>query len=441
MKVDLRIMLLMVLAGCTADKQDVDSSVVSAPGASTETGSAPDATTETGSPPGASPTWHADVRHLVESSCTGCHEEGGIAPFVLGSYADFFAMKEMVANEVSARRMPPWKAVDGCAEYRDDISLSDAEIALIVDWVDNGAPEGDVADTREGTPPPAGVLERVDLTVTLPVAYEVNTSAVDDYRCFPVDWPLEEDVFVTGYEVKPERADLVHHVIAFIIPGSYRDALATLEAEDGKSGYECFGGPGPISVVDSSWLGAWAPGAVQGLLPNGLGIRMKAGDLLVLQMHYNSEEGTTGTDQSAIAFSYETAVEREGWIQPFTSPSWVFGAGMDIPAGELGVEHGFEHTMSNGFTIHSANLHMHNLGKAGRMEVGKADGSTECLIAIDDWDFDWQRGYVFKEPKRIEVGDKWRLSCTWDNPTDADVAWGDGTGDEMCLGSVLMSVD
>ncbi|MDP6932159.1 MAG: hypothetical protein QGG40_04545 [Myxococcota bacterium] len=39
-----------------------------------------------------------------------------------------------------------------------------------------------------------------------------------------------------------------------------------------------------------------------------------------------------------------------------------------------------------------------------------------------------------------EVGDTITLECTWDNPTDEDVAWGDGTSDEMCLGTMLMAL-
>jgi hypothetical protein len=418
------VLFSLMIVGCSSGKPD---------------GESPDDGAAESEPEG--PTWHADVRPLVESRCASCHTAGGIGSFALENYEDVVLIKAAVADAVAERRMPPWKAIDGCAEYRDDISLSEEEIAMVVEWVDNGVPEGSIDDAQTGTPPEAGSLERVDLTVGLPVAYDVNTDVGDDYRCFPVEWPLEEDVFVTGYVVNPERVDLVHHLIAYIVPGSYRDALAELEAADGSAGYSCFGGPGPISVTDSDWLGAWAPGAVQGPLPNGIGIQMKAGDMLVLQMHYNSASGATGTDQTSIDFSYETEVDRPGWIQPFTDPDWVFGGGMDIPAGATDVTHDFEFMMAQSFTVHSANLHMHTLGTGGRMEIGKADGATDCLIEIDDWDFDWQRSYVFEEPKRLEAGEAWRLSCNWDNPTDKDVDWGDGTGDEMCLGTALMSLD
>ena len=70
-------------------------------------------------------TWHADIRPLVESSCSSCHTDGGVGSFSLESYEDVALLKEQVADAVFERRMPPWKAVDGCTDYRDDISLSD----------------------------------------------------------------------------------------------------------------------------------------------------------------------------------------------------------------------------------------------------------------------------------------------------------------------------
>ena len=390
---------------------------------------------------GTAPTWHEDVRPIVESSCVSCHTADGVGNFSLETYADVVLVKDQVADAVLDRRMPPWKAIDGCADYRDDISLSEEEIAMVVEWVDGGVVEGNVDVSRGGSPPETIGLDRVDLSVSLPLPYEVNTDIPDDYRCFPVEWPVEEDTFVTGYVVSPDRADLVHHLIAYIIPGGYAADLAALEAEDGRPGYECFGGPGPINQSDAQWLGAWAPGAVQGPLPNGLGLKMEAGSMLVLQMHYNAASGATGSDQTSIDFMLETEVDSVGWIQPFTNIEWVFGGGMDIPANSVGTTHSYETSVPRQLTFHTANLHMHTQGVAAQMSVERSDGTEDCLLEIDDWDFDWQRTYVFDEPKVIEQGDKWSIECTWDNPTDQDMSWGEGTGDEMCLGTVMVSLD
>ena len=38
----------------------------------------------------------------------------------------------------------------------------------------------------------------------------------------------------------------------------------------------------------------------------------------------------------------------------------------------------------------------------------------------------------------IGPGDRLKLSCFFDNPTDTAVNWGDGTTDEMCLATMYM---
>ncbi len=50
-----------------------------------------------------------------------------------------------IKEEVLERRMPPWGAVKGFGEFRDDPSLSQEEVLLLADWVEGGAPEGDPA--------------------------------------------------------------------------------------------------------------------------------------------------------------------------------------------------------------------------------------------------------------------------------------------------------
>jgi hypothetical protein len=48
-----------------------------------------------------------------------------------------------IRDEVLSRRMPPWGAVKGFGEFRDDLSLTQDEMNRIAEWVEGGAPEGD----------------------------------------------------------------------------------------------------------------------------------------------------------------------------------------------------------------------------------------------------------------------------------------------------------
>jgi len=71
--------------------------------------------------------------------------------------------------------MPPFGAVKGFSDLRDDQALTQDEIHLISDWVEGGSPEGDPAllpkNPRFGPPeiaPPAGRAELiVDGSLTL----------------------------------------------------------------------------------------------------------------------------------------------------------------------------------------------------------------------------------------------------------------------------------
>ncbi|GDX81793.1 hypothetical protein LBMAG42_36040 [Deltaproteobacteria bacterium] len=383
--------------------------------------------------------WYGDVEPIVEQSCTGCHVEGGVGGFALDSYASAAPMAAAMAASVQSRRMPPWKAEPGCTDYRDDISLTDEEIARLAAWAEEGAAEGDSGASIHA-PPPVASLSRVDETLTLPLPY-TPTATPDDYRCFLVDWPVDHTTHVTGYLVHPGAPSIVHHLVAYIAEPDQVAEYEAKDAEDETPGWGCFGGPGVGNQEDASWLGAWAPGATNGDFPNGAGIRMKPGSKVVLQMHYNLAQGDIVPDQTTMDIRYDDDVEAPAYIQPWADPAWLDGSGMNIPAGAEGKEHSFSYTLNFGIdvTIHTANLHMHKLGRTGNLTLEHSDGSDDCLLDIQDWDFNWQRTYVFEEPKTIFDGDTVTVTCTWDNPGEEDVNWGEGTGDEMCLGTMLFS--
>jgi hypothetical protein len=177
-------------------------------------------------------------------------------------------------------------------------------------------------------------------------------------------------------------------------------------------------------------------------LPDGHGIRVPAGSLIVAQLHYNVAASGPAADQSAIHLQVETERQKGASVQPWTEVSWVLGAGMDIPANTDDVTHEMTYEITAGdgtFTMHGAGLHMHTLGRAARLAIEHADGSESCLLDIPNYDFNWQRGYQLQAPVTVTRGDVVRLTCSWDNPTDQDVSWGDGTGDEMCLGTTLLT--
>ena len=389
------------------------------------------------------PTWHEDIRPVFEATCTSCHTaQGGISGIPLNTYEDALAWREPIAAAVAAGTMPPWRADTGCADYEDDFSLSPDDLTAILAWAAADGPEGDpsnAAPTAAPWTPPT--LERVDRVLLMPEPF-APTAAPDDYRCVILDWTEEETVWVSGYNFLPGNTDIVHHVIPFIIPPEDVETFRALDEADPGEGYTCYGGPGGDidSLINARWLGGWAPGGGATVLPAGYGLQVEAGSIVVMQVHYNIDVLDGQTDQSGLEIQFERTPLAYAEVQPWTDVNWVLGLGMDIPAGGTAVEHTFSHTFEDmSLDLHSATLHMHTLGQTATLSVLHADGSESCLLSHSDYDFNWQREYWLTEPVTVQSGDTLQLSCTWDNPTDETVAWGDGTGDEMCLGITLLT--
>jgi hypothetical protein len=384
--------------------------------------------------PASSPTWHRDIRPIVETHCTGCHKDGGIGPFALGTFATDAAMAGAIAAAAAGGAMPPWPPADGCNAYVGERRLTSAEIATLAAWRDADAPEGSTDEGVAGTPAADG-LTRVDLSLSLPEAYTPVTSP-DDYRCFLLDVSAPGDGFLTGFGVAPDQSAIVHHAIAYLAKAEDIATYEALDAEDATPGWECFGGPGGDSAPD--WLGAWVPGSVGNDYPAGTGIPVAYGSRVVVQMHYNMDYAPPTPDQTEVLLRYEPSVETPAAMLRWTDPAWPPG-GMPIPAGEPDVVFNYRapNPLATAGLVWAAGLHMHLIGTSAKLAVHHADGTETCLLDIPRWDFHWQGIYFLQEPVAVGPTDEIEIECHFDaSQATADLNWGEGSADEMCLGVV-----
>ena len=103
-------------------------------------------------------TWTQEVSRIFFKKCAGCHREGGSAPMALMTYEEARPWAKAIRDEVLERRMPPWGPVKGVGDFRDDASLSQPEIDLLVSWVEGGAPKGEDMYLPPGPPAPQAKL-------------------------------------------------------------------------------------------------------------------------------------------------------------------------------------------------------------------------------------------------------------------------------------------
>ena len=75
------------------------------------------------------------------------------------------------------------------------------------------------------------------------------------------------------------------------------------------------------------------------------------------------------------------------------------------------------------------------------MVMETVGSSNECLLDIPQWDFNWQLSYWFEEPIRVSASDVMRITCEYSTiGLSEPLVWGDGTDDEMCLGSAYITL-
>jgi mono/diheme cytochrome c family protein len=85
--------------------------------------------------------WNREISRIFYQRCASCHRDRGTA-FPLVEYRDVQPHAAAIKDAVLSRRMPPWGAVKGFGDFKNEAGLSLEEIELIADWVDSDTPRG-----------------------------------------------------------------------------------------------------------------------------------------------------------------------------------------------------------------------------------------------------------------------------------------------------------
>ncbi len=380
-------------------------------------------------------TYHQDIAPIMASNCISCHREGGSGPFSLESYENVKALSGMIEDSVVNRRMPPFHANNSgeCQDFSESPWLSDDEVSKISYWAQNDTPEGEYKEISL----PSFEEEPFDTTHSVTFApYEASfATSSDDYRCFIVDPQVEQESYLTGFEVLPSNRAIAHHMILYAPLGeqALQQAYA-LDAADPGIGYSCYGGPG----VDNRMIAPWAPGSDQWFYPTDTGVRMATGQMLILQMHYSNASEET-LDSTTVNLNIQETIGTE------LSTDFYVNSDIEIPPNKNEHVETLKRSVRSfsgldvPLLVHAIGPHLHKLGISSSAKIIRGN-NEECMIDVPHYDFNWQRVYTFEEPIVLQPEDKLEIECVFDSSDIANTTyWGDGTNDEMCLMTVFAS--
>ncbi|MCY3963664.1 MAG: hypothetical protein OXG83_01395 [Acidobacteria bacterium] len=365
------------------------------------------------------------VAEVFRLRCTGCHHEGGPAPFALENFEQARAWSSSIRRAVAAGVMPPWHADPRYGEFSNDRRLPAAEKEKLLAWIDGGSRRGSGSGPSSSTPgrePSSDWRIGVpDLIYELPEDVTIPASGTIPYHGYRVETKLPGDVWIQAAETQPGNAAVVHHVIVQAFAGSG----AAPPADGGD----------PRTAGD---LGGYAPGTGPLVMPPGVGRRLPAGAVIDFQMHY-TPTGRAETDRSRIGLVLASEPPRHESRTALCTTPFLF-----IPAGEKDVRFEAELSFPRDSRLLSLRPHMHLRGDTFEFRAAYPDGRSEVLLRVNGYDFNWQTTYRLAEPKPIPAGTKLHCVATYDNssgnPDNPDptrnVSWGRETTDEMMIGFV-----
>ena len=377
-------------------------------------------------------TFNRDVAPILHANCVGCHRPGGIGPFSLATYDDVRERAARIAAATTERRMPPWKPVPGHGRFRNERRLADAEIAVLSRWAAAGAPEGDPADL----PAPLATggdwqLGTPDLVVPMATPFRLPAGGTDVYRNFVLSAALDARRWVRAVELRPGAGGgrVIHHA-RILLDGT--GAARDLDAADAEPGYDGI-------MLDHArfpvghFLG-WAPGKTPVELPAQIAWPLDPGVDLVLQLHLLPARRPVDV-QPAIGLHF---ADRPATLTPVSV--LLTSKAIRIPAGDPAHVIEDRYQLPVAVDVLGIAAHMHYLGKRVNATATLPDGGEEPLLRIDDWDFNWQDEYRYREPVHLPAGTRLRVRFTFDNSTGnprnpsnppVTVGFGPRAGDEM----------
>ncbi|MFA6242192.1 MAG: redoxin family protein [Candidatus Hydrogenedentales bacterium] len=362
------------------------------------------------------------IAPILKSKCVRCHTEGEIAPFSMDSYDDVGGRKRMMREVLMTRRMPPWHADPHFGEFANDQSLTQSELRTLVAWLDADAPRGEGKDPLLAAPKPRlseWPMGEPDLVLAMPQEMQIPASGVVEYQYFEVKYTGSEDIYVRAADVLPGNRQVLHHVLVFI---KYPERLSAQqpEFEGGLEGY----------------FAGYVPGQAPVEFPKGTAKFVPAGSEFIFQVHY-SPTGKPETDLSKLGlYLYKGKNPQELMTRA------AYNTEFAIPPNDPAFATTASHRILKDSWLYELAPHMHYRGKDFDYVAQYPDGTSEMLLSVPKYDFNWQTLYRFKKPVMLPAGT--RIVCTgaFDNsaanPSNPDpsvwVGFGEQTFEEMFIG-------
>jgi hypothetical protein len=272
-------------------------------------------------------------------------------------------------------------------------------LVLIACGGDDGTPNTPAdADTTEGW------------TTLLQGDWTMPAGQPDTYYCVYATVP--RDMYVKAF--RPLIPVGTHHTVLTLFNGT--------SPADGI--YPCNVATNGQSMIYGSGVGS--PDFV---FPDGIGLHLKAGQRLLLNLHlYNASDDTiSGRSGTLVQEAAPGDIENFAEIV-LAGPT----LGLQVPTG-VSTQSGscnISQLTSEPIHVFSLSQHMHKTGTHLKSVITR--GQEEIVLQDIDYNFDQQTFQLVSPHITLEPTDTLTTYCTYNNP-GAPKTWGESSDDEMCF--------
>lgn len=378
--------------------------------------------------------YYENIAGILDARCITCHNQYGHVD--LRGYSNAKTHAPTISAYLQSGYMPPWPPDTTYTRFVHERLISNAEKNAVINWVNGGTL---YQDTTLAPPVPAYTKYQLSgtpsLVLTIPT-FTSGASSADKYYCFSLPMGTTQDEVLRAFEIVPGDPSIVHHVVVNV------DTTGTVASDMSGS---CFTEPGQFSI------GGYAPGGEPLVFPSGqalkLGMRLKAGSNIILQIHY--PKGTAGKVDSTCIRMYFYPQGTTG-IRTLTAKTILQNWSMFIAANSTATftaqyPSSSSSTLSGPLSLYATFPHSHNICTHITNWADSTGGTnTIPLVRINNWDFNWQGYYTYHNMVKVPKGYKIRSSHFFDNttnnptnPNPQNVTAGTSTSNEMLFDAYM----
>jgi len=376
-----------------------------------------------------------------------------------------------IKTKILSGEMPPWRADPRFGSFSNEQVLTADQIALLVAWIDGGAPEGDGTPPQPPTyqqgwstdigRPPDQIFEAPFGHIEIPAQGEIPTFTV---------WmkpPFKGDRFIQAMQLLPTNRSVVHHASVSVGPPPVGTKLGRSSLWVGGTavnGVPLSRDGQPYRVTAQSEFGYpllfYVPGGGLIRFPDGVAKRIRGDEYVSWGMHFV----TTGKPEPAamrLGIWYAKKRPTHEAILMTANETLTIG-GRELKADRKGNElipnippyvDNWEITGQIAFqddvTLYSLWPHMHLRGKDMSFILVYPDRHQALLLKVSNYNMFWQTTYELRQPLHIPHGSILKAVAHYDNSAQnrlnpdpsQSVLWGEQSWNEMFRPYIEVSVD